>query len=155
MTHPFNPAPWGAAPDPSNCAHEWPPIESPDAACHRCGLPYVEWSDPADAARQRLDQLCAAYDEAEAAAKAAADRFDVIKAGIKAEAQRLYPGRDKLTIEADGLSKPLQLRHQTSLGIDVPAMRAAAKTDPALALAISRFPKPSESWVLSRVRGNS
>lgn len=104
--------------------------------------------------RERLAQLAAVYDQAEADAKAATERFDALKAAVKAELYQLGIAENTETgvVHAEyaspALRAPWVLDYRTTDKIDTRALRAA---HPILA---EKFTKTSGAWYLTRGKKN-
>jgi hypothetical protein len=89
----------------------------------------------------RLEELQARYDDAEAQAKEAAERFEAVKNGIKTELAAMAPGA--LVIALAG-RVPLTLSWKTSWRLDSKTLKA---DDP---LTYVRYAKQSGYWELRR-----
>jgi hypothetical protein len=97
-------------------------------------------------AGSRLEQLHAQYEEAKAARDAAAERFDAISAGIKAELAAAAPDRVKVDLPA-GAGPALRLVYTESWRLDSKKLKAA---DP---YTYAAYAKQSGSWSLKPVTG--
>lgn len=76
---------------------------------------------------EKLSQLCAEYDSAKAAADAAAERLDAVKAGIKATAALLRPGADKVRIVSDDLEHDLTVVRGVRRSLDTKLIKRLAE----------------------------
>lgn len=99
--------------------------------------------------RQKLEQLAAEYDVAEAAAKAAAERFDSIKTGIKATAQLIAPNHGSITIVSDDLQHSLSLTQVTRRNVDTKRLRVLCEQ---AGVDYQTLTRPSTSWTLRKIK---
>jgi hypothetical protein len=103
---------------------------------------------------ERLAQLAAVYDTAEADAKAAAERLDALKAAVKAELYQLgiAENTDTGVVHAEyaspALRAPWVLDYRTTDKIDTKALRVA---HPVLA---EQYTRTSDAWYLTRGKKN-
>jgi hypothetical protein len=97
----------------------------------------------------KLAQLAAEYDEADAAAKAANERLDAIKTGIKATCQLLRPNAHSITVVSDDLEHNLSVSYGIRRTVDTKRLRALCEQ---AGVDYQSLTKPSGSWSLRRVK---
>jgi hypothetical protein len=94
----------------------------------------------------RLAQLLAHYDLAKAERDKAAEAFDAIADGIKAELAQAAPGMESVTVTSPDLAAPLRLQAVTAWRVDAKKLKAEAVET------YVRYATQSTSWRLSAVK---
>jgi hypothetical protein len=102
-----------------------------------------------DQLHEKLAHYAAEYDRAERDAKAAEERLNEVKAGIKASAQLLRPGAKAIRIVSDDLAADLTVTKTVRNTVDTKLLRRLCDQT---GVAYSTLTKAGTSWTLRRAK---